>query len=115
MTTQSSITQVVHWQSLVRKNERLTPCNEPYAQVSPEEIGSHRIPIGSGYAVISVFKRCCNNSAARKPILATQWFSGVHFAWSKLIGFHTFCSGASEHASAFCSIWIVQCSILNWS
>ena len=26
-----------------------------------------------------------------------------HFA-SKRIGFHTFCSGASEHASAFCSI-----------
>ena len=39
---------------MVKKNKRLVPYNEPIAQGSPEEIGSHRIPIGSGYVITTV-------------------------------------------------------------
>ena len=45
-------------------------------------------------------QRAFSHSTYRK---AACTFSGGHFA-SERIGFHTFCSGASEHASAFCSI-----------
>src|SRR6266576_4587394 len=84
MTTRSCTTPVVPWQSWVKKNERLTPCNEPSTQVLPEEIGSHRIPIGNGYAIIRVSKRSCSNSASfeaalrsfmseKRPYYGTIW------------------------------------------
>src|SRR5207247_2398720 len=39
-------------------------CNELSTQVSPEGIGFHRIPIGSDYAIIRVFKPSCSDSAS---------------------------------------------------